>query len=134
VSNRTRSKADYTDQNVGSRTRSKIHNINNLSVENLFFPLHDAVLFQGHGKFQAQDLQLGVVECKAYHNILLNTKSQVDFDRLLQLNTLDQTEENKYMSWEFHKEIDHCKKKVMSTAQITSVWWNGTISIRINHG
>jgi hypothetical protein len=58
VSNRTRSKADYTDQHVGNRTRSKIHNVNvnNLSVQNLFFPLHDAILFQGHGKFQAQDL------------------------------------------------------------------------------
>jgi hypothetical protein len=48
VSNRTRSKADYTDQHSGSRTRSKMQNINvnNLSVQNLFFPLHDAVLFQ----------------------------------------------------------------------------------------
>jgi hypothetical protein len=46
VSNRTRSKADYTDQNIGSRTRSKMHNINvnNLSNQNLFFPLHDAIL------------------------------------------------------------------------------------------
>jgi hypothetical protein len=59
VSNRTRSKADYTDQNVGSRTRSKVHNVNNLSVQNLFFPLHVAILFQGNGEFQAQDLQLG---------------------------------------------------------------------------
>jgi hypothetical protein len=47
VSNRTRSKEDYTDQHIGSRTRSKMHNINvsNLSVQNLFFPLHDAILF-----------------------------------------------------------------------------------------
>jgi hypothetical protein len=57
VSNRTRSKADYTDQHIGSRTWSKMHNINNLSVRNLFFPLHDAILFQGHGKSQPQDLQ-----------------------------------------------------------------------------
>jgi hypothetical protein len=28
VSNRTRSKADYTDQHIGSTTRSKMHNIN----------------------------------------------------------------------------------------------------------
>jgi hypothetical protein len=64
VSNRTRSKADYTDQHIGSRTRSKIHNINanNLSVQNIFFPLHDAILFQAHGKSQTQDLQLGVLE------------------------------------------------------------------------
>jgi hypothetical protein len=69
VSIRTRSKADYTDQLIGSRTRSKMHNINvnNLSVQNLFFPLHDAILFQRHEKSQAQDLQLGVLECKVYH-------------------------------------------------------------------
>jgi hypothetical protein len=50
VSNRTRYKADYTDQYIGSRTRSKMHNVNvnELSVQNLFFPLHDAILFQGH--------------------------------------------------------------------------------------
>jgi hypothetical protein len=100
VSNRTRPKADYTDQHIGSRTRSKMHNenVNNLKVQNLFFPLHDATLFQGHGKSQAQDLQLGVVECKVYHYVLLNTKSQVDFDPLLQLHILDETEENNYMS------------------------------------
>jgi hypothetical protein len=69
VSNRTRSKADYTDQRLGSRTRSKMHsvNVNNLIVQNLFFPLHDASLFPGHGNSQAQDLQLGVLECKVYH-------------------------------------------------------------------
>jgi hypothetical protein len=32
----------------------------------------------------------------------MNTKSQVDFDRLLQLNMLDKTEEDKDMSWECH--------------------------------
>jgi hypothetical protein len=100
VSLRTRSKEDYTDQHIGSRTQSKMHNINvnNLSVENLFFPLHDSILFQGHGKSQAQDLQLGVLECKVYHSVLLNTKSQDDFDRLMQLHMLDQTEEDNDMS------------------------------------
>jgi hypothetical protein len=64
VSNRTRSKADYTDQHIGSRMWSKMHdvNVNNLSIQNFFFPLHDAILFQGNGKHQEQDLQLGVVE------------------------------------------------------------------------
>jgi hypothetical protein len=94
VSNRPRSKADYTHQHVGSRTRSKMHsvNVNNFSVLNLFFPLHDAILFQGHGLFQTQDLQLGVSECNVYHNVVMNTKSKVDFDRLLQLHMLDHTE------------------------------------------
>jgi hypothetical protein len=49
---------------------------------------------------QAQDLQLEVLECKVYHNVLMNTKSQVDFDRLLHLYMLDNTEEDKDMSWE----------------------------------
>jgi hypothetical protein len=100
VSNRIRYKADYTDQHIGSRTWYKMHNINtnNLSVQNHLFPLNDAILFQGHGKSQAQDLQLGVVECKVYHNVLLNTKSQVDFDHLLQLHMLYKTEEDKDMS------------------------------------
>jgi hypothetical protein len=95
VSNRTRSKADYTDQSVGSRTWSNIYNVNlnNLIVQNLLFSLHDAILFQRHGKSQAQDLKLGVLECKVYHNVLLNTKAQVDFDHLLQLHMLDKTEE-----------------------------------------
>jgi hypothetical protein len=136
VSNRTRSKADYTDQHIGSRTWSKMHNINvnNLRVKNIFFPLHDAILFQVHGKSQAQDLQLGVMDCKVYHSIVLNSKSQVDFDCLLQLHTLDKTEEGKNMSWECHNVVDYCKEKEISTAQITSVWWNGMISIRLNQG
>jgi hypothetical protein len=56
VSTRIRSKADYIDQHVDSRTRSKMHSINNLSVQNFLFPLHDAILSQGYGKVQAQDL------------------------------------------------------------------------------
>jgi Na+-transporting NADH:ubiquinone oxidoreductase subunit NqrC len=45
MSNRTRSKVDYTVQHIGSRTRSKMHNINvnNLSVQNLLLPLHDTI-------------------------------------------------------------------------------------------
>jgi hypothetical protein len=56
--------------------------------------LNDAILLQGHGKSQEQYLQLGVLECKVYQNILLNTKSQVDFDYLLQRHMLDNTEED----------------------------------------
>jgi hypothetical protein len=95
VSNRTRFKADYTDQHIGSRTRSKMHsiNVNNLSVPNFFFPLHDAILFQGHGKSQAQDFTIRCSGVQSYHNVLMNTKSQVDFDCLLQLHVLDKNEE-----------------------------------------
>jgi hypothetical protein len=55
------------------------------------------------------DLQLGVVECKVHHNVLLNTKSQVDCDCLLQLPMLDQTEEDNDMSWGCLKVVDYCK-------------------------
>jgi hypothetical protein len=98
VSNRSRSKADYTDQHIGSRSRSKMHNINNLSVQNLFFPLHDEILFQGNRTSQEQDLQLGVVECKVYHNVLMIIEYQADVDCLLQLHMLDKTEEDNDMS------------------------------------
>jgi hypothetical protein len=74
VTNRTRSKAVCTDHHIGSRTRSKMHsvNVNNSSVHNFFFLLHNAILFQGYGKSQAQDLQLGVLGCKVYHNIIIS--------------------------------------------------------------
>jgi hypothetical protein len=128
VSNRTRSKADYTDQHIFSRTWSKMHNINvnNLSVENIFFPLNDAILFEGHGKSQEQDLQLGVVECKVYHNVLMNTKSQVDFDCFLQLHMLNKTEEDYDMSWECYKVVDYCKQKgdVNNSNHKCLVEWN----------
>jgi hypothetical protein len=69
----------------------------------------------------------------------MNTKSQVDFDRSLQLNMLDNTEEDKDMSWEFYKVFDYSKEKGYFNSsnhksQITSVWWNGMMSIRLNHG
>jgi hypothetical protein len=48
-------------------------NVNNIRVQNLFFPLRDATLFQGHKQSQEQDLQLGVLECNVYHNVIMNT-------------------------------------------------------------
>jgi hypothetical protein len=71
-------------------------------------------------------LQLGVLECKVYHNTLLNTKSQFDFDRLLQLHLLDNTEKDKDMSWECYKIINYCKEKgdVISSNHMCLVEWN----------
>jgi hypothetical protein len=51
------------------------------------------------------------LECKVYHNVLLNTKSQVDFDHLLRIHMLDKTEEDKDMSWECCKIFDYFKEK-----------------------
>ena len=59
VPTRTRSKADYTFQNAGSRTRSKIQSMCNSNVQNFLHPLYDAILSQGHGKFQDNSLQSG---------------------------------------------------------------------------
>jgi hypothetical protein len=56
MSARTRSKADYTDQDVGNRTRFKMQSICNSSIQNLLFSLYDTTLFQGHGKFENEDL------------------------------------------------------------------------------
>jgi hypothetical protein len=42
----------------------------------------------------------------------MNTKSQVDFDRLLQLHMLDYTEEDNDMSWKWYKVVDYCKEIV----------------------
>jgi hypothetical protein len=64
VSNRTRSKADYTDKHVGTRTRSRIHNVNNVTVPKLFLTLNDKNLFQEHGKFQEKYLLFGILEKK----------------------------------------------------------------------
>jgi hypothetical protein len=41
---------------------------------------------------QDDDLQLGVLECKAYHDVLIISKSQVHFDCLLQIHALDMEE------------------------------------------
>jgi hypothetical protein len=72
------------------------------------------------------------LECKVYHNVLLNSKSQVDFDHLLQLYMSDKTEEDKDMSWECYKVVDGCKEKGdnHSSNHKCLVEWNGMISIR----
>jgi hypothetical protein len=56
-------------------------------------------------------MQSGVVECKVYYNVFLNTKYQIDFDCLLQLHMLDKTEEDNDMSWECHKVVGYFKEK-----------------------
>jgi hypothetical protein len=56
----------------------------------------------------------------------MNTKSQINFDRLLQLHMLDKTEEDNDMSWECHKVVDYCKEKgdVNSSNHKCLVKWN----------
>jgi uncharacterized paraquat-inducible protein A len=118
----------YTDQHVGSRPRCKMHNVkvNNWSVQNLFFRLNGETFFQGQGTSHYKDLQLGVLEWNAYHNVLLNTKSQIDCNLLRLLHELYRTEEDNDMSWECCKLVDHCKEKgdVNSPNHKFLVEWN----------
>ena len=71
VSARTRSKAIQLDQNIGVSTRSKLQRTYKLNVQTLLFPLHDVIPLSNHGKFNNEDLQLGVKECKTYHDGLM---------------------------------------------------------------
>jgi hypothetical protein len=56
----------------------------------------------------------------------MNTKSQIDFDRLLQLFMSDNTEEDKNISLECHKVVDYFKEKgdVNSSNHNCLVEWN----------
>jgi hypothetical protein len=56
----------------------------------------------------------------------MNTKSQVNFDSLLQLHMLDKTEEDNDMSWECHKVVDYYKEKgdINSSNHKCLVEWN----------
>jgi hypothetical protein len=66
------------------------------------------------------------LECKVYHNVLLNTKFQVDFGCFLQQRMLDKAEDDKDMSWESCKVVDYCIEKgdVNSSNHKCLVEWN----------
>jgi hypothetical protein len=80
-----------------------------LSVQGSFFPLYDIVYFKGHKGFNDGKLQLGALECKAYHNVLMKSNSQIDFDRLHRIHNLDKVEEDRdrVNSWECSKVLKH---------------------------
>jgi hypothetical protein len=83
--------------------------------------------------WKVSGIQLAVVECKVYHNVLMNTKSQIDFDLLLQLHLLNNTEEDNDMSWECHKVVDYCKEKgdVNNSSHNCLVEWNDINEIKL---
>jgi hypothetical protein len=76
VAHRTRSKTGHLEQNVGNRTRSKLQAICKSSVQEVFFPLYDVVIFGNHGNNKNIDLHLGIPECQIYHSALTGSKSQ----------------------------------------------------------
>jgi hypothetical protein len=56
----TRSKTGHLEQNVGNRTRSKLTAICKSSVQEVFFPLCDVVMFENHGNNKKIDLHLRI--------------------------------------------------------------------------
>jgi hypothetical protein len=74
------------------------------------------------------------LECKANYNVAINTKALIDFDCWCQLHIIDRIRKNKYMSWEFTRLIDYCKKREKIEVQIISVWWNRMILTNLKYG
>jgi hypothetical protein len=64
----------------------------------------------------------------------MNTKSDVDFDLLLQLHMLDKTKKDKDISWECHKVVEYCKEKGDVNSSNHKCLVDGMMSIRLNHG
>ena len=128
ISTRTRSKAGpYIDQNVGNRTRSKVHGVHNSDFQGDFFPLYDAVSFQNKNNISNNIevvLQLGVTECNAYQTTLMNPKSQSQLEHLRQLHMLDKVEDDK--SWECVKMLKYSEEKDLdnSVQHKCLVEWN----------
>jgi hypothetical protein len=56
---------------------------------------YGSILFKGHRRIQEDDLQLVVLECIAYHNVLMNSKSQIGFYHLCQLYVKNRTKKTK---------------------------------------
>jgi hypothetical protein len=89
VSNRTRSKGDYTDQHVGSRTRSKTHNVDNLIDQYLFFPLQDGIKLQGHGK--SEELGSSISDNHFILHILNNMMEDYDLQLAMMKRVTDKS-------------------------------------------
>ena len=78
ISTRTRSKSSQVDQNVGITTRSKVQGTCSLSVQGFVFPLHGLIHLSGQRRLDDKILQLGTLECKMYHRVLMNSKSKLE--------------------------------------------------------
>jgi hypothetical protein len=96
---------------IGSITRSKMYsvNVNNLSVQNLFF----LCMMQLYLKKMVRFKQKICNQCKVYHYFLLNTMSQLEFDCFSRSHNLYLTENDKDMSRECYKVVEYYKEKNM---------------------
>jgi hypothetical protein len=126
VAYRIRSKTGHSEQNVGNRTRSKLQAIYNSSVQEVFFPLYDVVIFGNHANYDNIDLHLEISECQIYHIALTGSKSQIELDRPDQLHILDRLEDNQDKSWECTKVLKYCEEigRNTSTNHKCLVEWN----------
>jgi hypothetical protein len=111
VSSRTRSKASNPDQRFGVSTGSKFKSIYTLSAQSVLFPLHDVIPLNSHERPKNENLQLVVLECKIYHDALMNSKSRNDLDRLCNLLTLDMIEEDDDKSWQCSKMLEYNEER-----------------------
>ena len=50
--------------------------------------MYDTITLKGQGNFKNIDLQLGVSECRMYHNALLESNSQFELFNLIQFNSV----------------------------------------------
>jgi hypothetical protein len=111
VSNRTRSKIVSIDQNIGHRTRSKVHAMSISRIQGNFFQLYNAIKFEGKSKDQDVNLQLESAECGAYQTVVLEPKLQCQLDHLRQLHTHDKIENCHDRSWECIKVLKNSEEK-----------------------
>jgi hypothetical protein len=51
------------------------------------------------------------MECKIYHDTLMNSKSRNDFDRLRNLHTMDMIEEYNNKSWQWSKMLEYNEER-----------------------
>jgi hypothetical protein len=110
VAHRTRSKIGLLEQNVGNRTRSKLQAFCNSSIQEVFFPLYDFVMFENHANYTNIDFHLGIPECQVYHSALIGSKSQTEVDCLHQRHILDRLENDQDKSWECTKVLKYCEE------------------------
>jgi ABC-type uncharacterized transport system involved in gliding motility auxiliary subunit len=81
------------------------------------FPLHDLVPLNSHERSKNENLQLGIMEYKVYHDALLNSKSRNDFNRLHNLHTLDMIEEDD----DCHCNVQKCLSITKKGEQVVNI-------------
>jgi hypothetical protein len=126
VSNRTRSKTDSIERNVGDRTRFQVHFIHNSGPQGNFFPLNDATNFDDKRKKQGVNLQSVSADCRSYQSVILNPKLHYQLDHLRQMHILNKLEDVPDKSWDCIKVVRYPEEKTTdySVEHTCLVEWN----------